>query len=318
MDEHMADAAKALETTALNVGGGAGTEPSTATQPATPSSGQASGAQVYEFGGKKYSSVDDLGKAYESAQSELGKWTQQFGDLKRQYDDAYGTSQRWDEWWRTVQPLWGTDVEDLLRRKLTGATQAAPQPQQNQGQFDGWDALQPAEQFSRIRQSVAEDLGNAFNQQLAGLNQQWQQHLAQREAWYQSYLTNHLGLMRRALEQKLINPNFDVDKVMEQAARAIGGQIDPIQLGQQLITAETFNAQLDAAKKLAYEQGKKDFEQEAANKKIESVPMQTGMPVYKMPTTSANGMKQHGLASWREKAAEKIVKQFGPNWFANE
>lgn len=313
----MAEAIKALETG----GGGAGTE--SVTPAATPFAGTSGAAdQSYEFGGKKYSSVDELGKAYESAQSELGKWTQQYGDLRKQYENAQGTAGKWDEWWKTVSPLWGEDVEDLLRRKLAGTarqgTQAQAQPTQNQ--FDGWEALRPEEQFSRMRQSVAEELGNAFNQQLTGLNQQWQQHLAQRETWYQSYLTNHLGLMRRALEQKLINPNFDVDKVMEQAARAIGGQIDPIQLGQQLLTAETFNAQLDAAKKLAYEQGKKDFEQEAANKRIESVPVQTGgMPIYKMPSVSpnANGTK-HGLASWREKAAEKIVKQFGPNWFANE
>mgnify|MGYP001557955504 CR=1 FL=1 len=314
----MAEAAKALETLSTGVGGGAGTEP--ITPAATTSPGTGAGAQGYEFGGKKYSSVDELGKAYESAQSELGKWTQQNGDLRRQYENAQNIAGKWDEWWKTVSPLWGEDVEDLLRRKLTGtARQVQAQPQQTQNQFEGWDALRPEEQFSRMRQSVAEELGNAFNQQLTGLNQQWQKHLAERETWYQSYLTNHLGLMRRALEQKLINPNFDVDKVMEQAARAIGGQIDPIQLGQQLITAETFNAQIDAAKKLAYEQGKKDFEQEAANKKIESVPVQSGMPVYKMPTVTpaANGAK-HGLASWREQAAEKIVKKFGPTWFSNE
>ena len=40
-----------------------------------------------EYGGKKYATSEELGKAYEAAQAELGKWTQQHGDLEKKYRD---------------------------------------------------------------------------------------------------------------------------------------------------------------------------------------------------------------------------------------
>ena len=83
------------------------------------SGGGASTGQPLKFGGKEYGSVDDLGKAYESLPSEHGKWTQQHGDLQKKYDEAQTQAQRWNEWWQTVQPLWGDDVEAVLRAKLT-------------------------------------------------------------------------------------------------------------------------------------------------------------------------------------------------------
>ena len=89
-------------------------------------------SKTYAFGGKTYGSVDELGKAYESAQGELGKWTQQYGDIEKKYKEAEKHVERatkWDEWWKTIQPLWGEDVENFLRQKLPGATRqqsAAP------------------------------------------------------------------------------------------------------------------------------------------------------------------------------------------------
>ena len=281
-------------------------------------------------GGKDYASVDELVRAYESANTEIGRWTQQHGDLKKQYEDANGLAKQWNDWWKTVQPLWGDDVETLLRRKLSGhdgmAGQPQPgaatqpvQPQQGQPGATGWEGfelLRPEEQATRLSQAIEGRLTQGWNQQLQKLNQAWLQHLGGREQWYQQYLTNYMGLMRKALEQKLQNPNFNVDAVMEQAAKAMGGQIDPIELGQKLLTAAGMTAQLEQAKTEAYNQGKKDYETELANKKIETAPVGgVAAPIYKVP--GATGTKP-GLASMREKAAENIVKRFGPAWFAKE
>ena len=112
--------------------GTAGTQGTTgATGTSVSGAGSVPAGQPLKFGGKEYGSVEDLGKAYESAQSELGKWTQQHGDLQKKYDEAQTQAQRWNEWWQTVQPLWGDDVESVLRAKLTGqGRQPAQQVQQ--------------------------------------------------------------------------------------------------------------------------------------------------------------------------------------------
>lgn len=276
---------------------------------------------AYAFGGKTYNSVDDLGKAYEALQSEHGKWTQQHGELDKKYREASDYAQRWNQWWEGVKPLWDEEVEGLLRRKSSGGgkTQTGVPVAQSQGQpdlYEGWETLAPKDQYARLSQNISQELGQQFNQKLTQLAQAVNQTLTQKETWYQNYLNSHLGLLRKALEQKFRDPNFDIDKVMEMAAQAIGGQIDPIQLGQQLIDASTYTSKLEDAKKQAYEQGKKDFEQAAANKKQESVPMlPTAVPKYKVPVT-AGGPKK-GLASIRESAAERIFKEFGPTWFQN-
>lgn len=291
--------------------------------------------QTYKFGGKEYSSVDDLGKAYEAVQSEYGKWTSEYDKLKKQYEDTNGKATKWEEWWKTVAPLWGEDVEDFLRRKLThqgrqgqtvqqqvsqqmhsqqrqqeipttAAQYAAQQQQQTPETFDFYRP----EEITRFKQNLANDLTNQFNAQLGQVVQGLNQALAQKEQWYQQYLSNHLSLMRRAFEQKIQDPSFNVDAVMEQAAKAIGGQVDPIELGKQLIDAQTFAARLETAKKDAYAQGKKDFEQEVANKKQEVVTPNVAVPKFTVPTTP-NGTRR-GLHTLRETVAESLVKKFGP------
>ena len=208
-------------------------------------------ASSIKMGGKEYASMDEATKAYESVQSELGKWTQQYGDLKKQSDDVQKRAQQWDEWWKTVQPLWGDDVETLLRHKLTGTKpQATPTKSAEPAAtgFEGFELLRPEEQAAKLRQAVAGELQQQMTQQWQQYSQAMQQALAQKEQWYQSYLSNHLSLLRKALERKLQDPAFDVDKTMEQAARAMGGQMDPIELGQQLLKAAEFQGLLESAK----------------------------------------------------------------------
>lgn len=71
---------------------------------------------------------------------------------------------------------------------------------------------------------------------------------------------------------------------------------------------------MDAAKKEAYDLGKRDLEQELANKKQETPPPTASMPKFMQPAVSTGPRK--GLHTLREKAAENIFKQFGPQWFA--
>lgn len=281
-------------------------------------------AQAVKMGGKEYASMDEAVKAYESLQSEYGKATQQAGDLKKQYDDTLKQAQQWNQWWQTVSPLWDNDVEELLRNKLAGKNGQTPKPTthtpaqvtKEPSQFDGFDVLRPEEQAARLQHVVAEQMQRELEGRTATLAKQMQDYLAQKEQWYQSYLTNHLSLMRRALEEKLKNPAFDVDATMEAAANAIGGKIDPIQLGQQLLDAATFQARLEQVKKESYELGKKDKETEFANKKQEVGPMDVGAPKYIRPTAPA-GVKTN-MEAMRDKAAEALVKKFGSGLFSRE
>lgn len=286
--------------------------------------------QSLKYGGKEYGSVEDLGKAYEAAQAELGKWTQQHGDLKKQYDEAAvlaDQARKWQEWWQTVQPLWGDDVESLLRQKLTGgqpqrqvqpnaqqvAAAAAIAQQAGKNPYEDFESLPVSEQFGRFKNMLGQELNQYLTQVFGQFAQNLNQSLAQKEQWYQSYLTNHLSLLRKALEKKAQDPNFNVDKVMEQAAKAIGGQIDPIVLGEQLLQATSFESQMEAAKKAAYDQGKRDFEQELANKKIEAAPaVAGGAPAYKVPHAGGN---RAGFGSLRQQAANALAEKFGTGLF---
>lgn len=275
-----------------------------------------------KVGGKEYASWDDVGKAYESLQAEHGKWTQQYGDLERRYREAEGVAKQWGDWWRGIQPLWGDDVEKFLLSKMqNGGRAVQQQPAQTARDlseaFAGYDTLGPAEQAQRIRDVVAQQLNGALQQQLTSAVQQLNQDLARKEQWYQTYLQNHLGLMRRAFEEKLRNPEFDIEGSMRAAAEAIGGQVDPIQLGQQLMAAASYTQRLEAAQKTAYEQGKKDAEEAFKNKKAEPTQVVSGAPVYRLPQLKQQTNKR-GLDSWRESAANAIVQKFGPSWFDRE
>lgn len=325
--------AETVTQTAPAATNGAGTQPQpTSTQPVgtqpTSQTSQATATPTsYKFGGKEYASVEDLGKAYEAANSELGKWTQKHGDLEKQYQQTSKVAQQWNDWWKTVQPLWGDDVEDVLRRKLSGGQQPqqrqaqpqqTPQPQQagqEGGQFKGFEYLTPAEQFTKFREMLAGELQTQLQAERQQMAQQLSQVLQQKEQYYQQYLNNYQTLQRRALEQKLKNPDFNIDAVMEQAAKAISGGMDPIELGQQLLSAADFQNQIDKAKKEAYEMGKKDLEQEQKNKQVAVIPSQSGQaPTYKVP--QGTNIKK-GFLGLRENAAQNLVSKF-PNVFAGE
>lgn len=284
-----------------------------------------------KFGGKEYASAEDLGKAYESLQSEHGKWTQKYGDLEKQFKDVNGRNAQWEQWWQGVEPLWGQDVEDVLKKKhearqggkQVSQAQQAQQPAQQVAQVANQVAQQVAEQYdfyrpedvAKFKQAVALDIAQRLQGSLVNFANAINQTLKQKETWYQNYLTNHLSLLRRALEQKLQNPNFNVDAVMENAARALGGQIDPIELGKKLLAAEEVNAQVEAAKKEAYAAGKRDLEQEYKNKREkeeEQVPV-FNAPKFTMPTNPPG--TRNGLHTLREKAAERLIKEFGPSVF---
>lgn len=312
--------------TGVSINGGGTSTPGTTGQPAS------TGAQGFTYGGKTYGSADELGKAYEAAQSELGKWTQKHGDLEKRYQETEGRAKQWDQWWQTIQPLWGDDVEKFLLDKRSGGQRPNPQQvaQQRQMQqaamsqaeqnlrhtFEQMAELPAAEQWGRFRQMLGGEFGQAMQHALQQQAQAFQQHLAQREDWYQRYLNNHLGLMRRALEQKITDPNFDVDATMEQAVRALGGQVDPLQLGQQLLQAAQSNSRMEEAKKAAYEQAKKDFELEQQNKRMETVAPASAPPVFRVPETrTGRGL---GLGSLRQRAADNIAKQFGAGVFSEE
>jgi hypothetical protein len=293
-----------------------GTQSSTAT--ATPQT------QSYDMGGKSYGSFDDARKAYESLQKDHGQWTQKYGDLEKNYKQYENQLGQWTNWWKTIEPLWGQDVEGLLQQKLTRGRQPQgqqyqqpqqqPQQQMQRNPYEGYDMLTPAEQFTKFKESYTGELAQALNQRLAGMQEQYNQQLAQKEQWYQQYLSNHFSLLRRALEQKFTDPNFNIDAVMEQAANAIAGKMDPIDLGKQLIAASSYPEQLEKIRKEAYELGKKDQETAATNKAMETVtPGSASAPAFKMPV---NTNPKRGFASLRESAGQAVVKKFGPQIFS--
>ena len=90
-------------------------------------------------------------------------------------------------------------------------------------------------------------------------------------------------------------------------------EIDPIELGQQLLNGAELDDRVKAASASGYEQGKKDSEQAMKNKEMETVTPSAAVPVFKRPAAVLDGRK--GLTSLRDRAAESIVKKFGPGWF---
>ena len=295
---------------------GAGAEP-TAPVPAAAGTQQVPAATgqvptAYKFGGKEYGSVDDLGKAYEALQSEHGKWTNEHGKIQKQLEEAQKVAQAWDGWWKNVSPLWGEDVEELLRKKLGGKAAAVAQPTDAGKVWEGFDLLRPEEQADRLRKAITGELRKESQTQWGQFAQQLQQALLQKEQYYQNYLSNYLGLMRKAFDRKLQDPKFDIDTVMERAAKAMSGEIDPLDLGSQLLSAAELQSRLEETKQSSYAQGKKDAEQELANKKIESVPVNSGGPlVYKRSEKPVVASRQ-GFGPMRQRAAEDLVKKFGP------
>lgn len=278
--------------------------------------GAGGATEPIRVGGKEYASWEEVGKAYESLQSEYGKAAQQFGDLRKQYEDAYGTAQKWSDWWKNVQPLWGEDVERLLQQKMRGGKAAAadtPGTDQVAGKWAGYDLLRPEEQAERLRTEIASQLQTEYDQKLVALAQAMNQSLTQKEQYYNAYLSNYLGLMRRAFDERQKNPEFNVEQVLEAATKALSGNVDPLELGRQLVDSASFEARLKAAKKEAYEQGKKDFEQEAKNKKQEVVPPTVGAPKfqYSLPPQGS----RHSLGQMKQKVAEQLVQRFGPDLF---
>lgn len=285
-----------------------------------------------QFGGKTYASADELGKAYEAAQSELGRWTQQHGDLSKQFEDLkkqHGEVQaqaqlatQWADWWEKIKPYWGQDVQDLLRQKIEGKpartvpTQPTNGAEQINKAFEGFDLLRPDEQAVRLKQAVAEELVGPLREWQDQFTKAFQGELAKREDWYQKYIQNYFSLFRKAMDKKMADPKFDIDKTMEQAVKAMGGQLDPIELGQQLLAAAQYESAIAQARKDSYEQGKRDLEQELKNKKIETVPGTSAPPVFKTPATPAG--TRLGLGTLRQRAAENMAQKFGAGLFTGE
>ena len=270
----------------------------------------------YKFGGKDYASVDELGKAYEALQSEHGKWTNDHGKLQKQFEDVQKVAKTWGDWWNGISPLWGDDVEELLRRKLNGASGATRPAARTQAvevdkTWEGFDLLRPEEQSGRLRDAVLGEVQKGSQAQWQQLTQQLQQALLQKEQYYQNYLSNYLGLMRKAFERKMQDPKFNMDVVMERAAKAMSGEMDPLDLGSQLLTAGELQARVEEAKLSSYAQGKKDAEQELANKKLETVPVNSGgSMVYKR--AEKGPLPRQGFGPMRQRAAEELAKKFGP------
>lgn len=291
-------------------------------------------AGALQFGGKSYGSVEELGKAYEGAQSELGKWTQQHGDLSKQHDDLRkqydqaqalaGQAAQWTDWWEKIKPYWGQDVQDLIRQKIEGqSTRRESVSAPTNGAelaakaFEGFDLLRPDEQAMRIKQAVAEELVGPLREWQAQFTKAHNDGLAKREDWYQKYISNYFSLFRKAMDKKIADPSFDIDKTMEQAVKAMGGQLDPFELGQQMLAGADYASALEKARKEAYAQGKLDLEQEIKNKKIETVPVgSSAPPVFRAPVTPPG--TRLGLGTLRQRAAESMAQKFGAGLFTGE
>lgn len=293
--------------------------------PAASPAGSAAVPQSYRVGDKEYASADELVKAHEHLNSELGKRSTELDTYKRQLDETSRQYGKWQQWWTDVAPYWGPEIDAYLvqkaQRLING--QAAPaqvaQPQQMNGatrsmEAAGYDFLKP-EDVQKFRMDLFNELGTAYRTHLGQILAGIDQALQAKEKYYQSYLTNHLSLLRRAMERKMQDPTFDVDAVMEQAVKAIGGQVDPIQLGQQLLDAATFQQKIDQARKEAYESGKKDYEQELKNKQQETVPAISSATPMKVSSPMAAPGSIKNLDTLRHAAAENIIKKFGAGVF---
>jgi hypothetical protein len=276
--------------------------------------------------GQKFKSADDLWSAYGSLEkklgeqgNELGQYRQAFEGTAREKAEYEKAVKAWADWYSKEI---GGDAEMaevkrfLSTRKGKQAAQQMAQATGAQTQATGdwthdWETLSPQQQAQRLREISIQEIAGALTPALQNWQKQFVEQTNQQIAQKEAYFNNYLNLYRKVMDMRLQNPSLDVDAVLDQAVKVLGGQVDPIELGKQLAT---MSQDKESYAKAMLDQGRKDWDQEQKNKELAAVQPKAGgtPPVFKLANA---GTTKGGLASLRESVAQKILEQHGPSVF---
>lgn len=297
-------------------------------------SGQVSGGQSQTpaatgtgsdpWAAKGWKSIDDAWKGYSELEkklgeqgNELGQYKNAYGQTARQAQEFEKALQAWDQWYKSdLQPHW-EDVQKFLKTRqgqqvAAQAAQAMGSQVNPQSWSEGWDQLSPQQQAERMQQVSVQQIAGALTPAIQNWQKQFveqqQRVLAEKEA----YFNNYLSLYRKVMDMRLADPSLDVDSVLDQAVRVLGGQIDPIELGKQLATATSSR---EAYAKQLVDQARKDWETEQQNKELAAVKPNAGgtPPAFKVKSA---GTGKGDLSRMREDVARQLMETHGAGVFS--
>jgi hypothetical protein len=225
---------------------------------------------------RKLQEFSDGKKGWETEKADYEKRVAQWNEFQTAYQPFYQNLQKnWDK----IQPI------------LSGQQLPQQDHQQQNGvdkQFENWDMLQPQEQAKRIAEHVNQ---NYLAQELAKIQNNFNQQLAQREQYYQNYL----NVFADAHQRQLKNPNLDVNEYMRKVLEIQQGKQNPMDLAYAAMTGPEKEKAIEEA---AFKRGREEAELEFKNKQQTNGAIQNPMiPNFKVPPMT------------REQVADKVRQE---------
>jgi len=191
---------------------------------------------------KKTTDFSEKEKAWQAKEADYERRVKEYNDFQTQYVPF---KQKLEQYWDKIAPI------------LAGQQPVqVPQQQQNgQDQWENWDVLPPQEQAKRLAEYTRSEY---LMKELEARDQKFNQALAQREQYYQNYMT----LLTDALMKRQQNPDLDVNAYMKKALDIQQGKENPMDLAYTAVTSE---ASRKALEEQYYKKGREDRELEYQN-----------------------------------------------------
>lgn len=297
---------------AASAGQGAGTTVS----PAATGGGEPVWGQKFKSPDEMWASYNELERKLGSQGNELGTYRQTLDQVSRQNAEYQKAVEAWDKWYKdTLAPHWD-DVDKFLKTRQ-GKQVAAQVAQATGAQASAngdwaadWEQLTPAQQAQRLRDISLQEISAALTPAITEWQKRFVDQVGQQIQQKEAYFNNYLNLYRKVMDMRMKDPSLDIDSVLDQAVKVLGGQIDPIELGKQLATMSTDR---ETYAKQLVEQARKDWELEQKNKQMAAVTPTNGQPpIFKLPSA---GSAKAGLATQREQVAKRLLETYGPGVF---
>lgn len=209
---------------------------------------------------RKTTEIAEKQKAWEQEKQQLAE---RLNNYDTWYRDQYAP------FYQKAQP----HMEKIIAM-INGQQAQAQQPAQSNGNdpFEHYDVLPPQEQAKRLAEYLNQ---NYLSNALSALKQEFNQTLAQREAYY----SNLLNVMTDAYGRKFQNPGLDLQAYMKEALEIQSGKKNPLDLAYTSVTKE---ADLKNLQEQFYKKGREDMELEFKNKQLSSGALQSEtIPLFK-------------------------------------
>lgn len=223
-------------------------------------------------------------------------------ETNKQYADFY--NQTYLPMAQQMQPYW-TQIQALIQNQgqiSANGQQANSQPQNSQQVddfFANYDLLGPQQQA----QKIAEYNQAALQQALSHRDQQWNQHLGQKEQQWQGFIQRYNAIqtdaVMKALEEYKAGRAFPIQDYINERLRISAGQVDDAELAFNKITGtgRTEELQRQWMQKGAEEEKLRVQNQQQSPGALQ----QASVPLFKRQPQNRSDVE----ASVRAKAAEK-------------